>query len=308
MKQPRLPVYKAICRGYWCQRSPTSWCLPRPKVLLPGQRNNFWTKGRPGDPLPSRNGRGGGGTLGNPKDSGWEDWGILGYIREEQGNHHPPPLRILLVWNSFKHSVDQSPTHKKNVSQKKTSESFGLQPPFEPWDKMMSFKASSFGVFKSHHSTTPHQLPRGTCQVDNGKTPENYLPCDSQSRKLHVVITHGWVYIGWCPDVPGHTNHPPPLRFNPGSELHMTWTIKFSHPKSPGWGEGSVRGIYTSVTTSPQGFGSSTTQVATGVSGVSTTNSSTGPLFSQSTKNSTSSSWNPIPCMEEKNGTAVRFH
>ena len=30
-----------------------------------------------------------GGTLGNPKDSVWEDWGTLG-IREDQGNHHPP--------------------------------------------------------------------------------------------------------------------------------------------------------------------------------------------------------------------------
>lgn len=35
-----------------------------------------------------------------------------------------------------------------------------------------------------------------------------------------------------------------------GSELHMTWTIKISHLKSPGWGKGSE--AKTSVTTSPQ--------------------------------------------------------
>ena len=28
--------------------------------------------------------------LGNPKDSVWEDWGTLGNIREDYGNHDPP--------------------------------------------------------------------------------------------------------------------------------------------------------------------------------------------------------------------------
>ena len=32
-------------------------------------------------------GRRGGGTLGKPEDSGWEDWGTLGNIREDKGNH-----------------------------------------------------------------------------------------------------------------------------------------------------------------------------------------------------------------------------
>ena len=32
--------------------------------------------------------RGWGGTLGNPKDSVWEDWGTVGKIRES-----PPPLK-----------------------------------------------------------------------------------------------------------------------------------------------------------------------------------------------------------------------
>ena len=38
------------------------------------------------------------GFLGNPKDSVWEDWGTLGNIREDQGNHRPlkNPIRKYL--------------------------------------------------------------------------------------------------------------------------------------------------------------------------------------------------------------------
>ena len=65
------------------------------KIVSPELKSRFKAWRKCSDKVSSK---GSGVFLGKPKDSGREDWGILGNIREDLGNHHPRPLRILSGW------------------------------------------------------------------------------------------------------------------------------------------------------------------------------------------------------------------